>query len=242
MFPFMGWLFDKVCYTDLCRPMSRPKRIYQIPQADRPREKLQKKGSASLSDFELLEVLIASGVRGIDVGRIAQQVQRLMMKGPDGLTYDSLVSIKGVGSANASKVLAALELAKRHLVRSVEPLRTQQDVLSRLSDIRSRQQEYCICLSLDGGQRLIAQRTITTGTLDMVIAHPREIFADAVADRAASVIVAHNHPSGEASPSQKDILLTQQLVAAGQLLGIPLRDHLVVTMNDYFSFRQHHLL
>lgn len=222
--------------------MSKLRRIHQIPQSDRPREKLQKKGPASLSDFELIEVLIASGVNGMDVGRIAQQVQRLTQKGPEGLTYDALTAIKGVGAANASRVLAALEFAKRHLVRSVEPLRSQQDVLARLADIRTRQQEHCICLSLDGGQRLIAQRTITTGTLDMVIAHPREVFADAVADRAASIIIAHNHPSGEISPSQKDILLTQQLAAAGQLLGIPLRDHVIVTRTDYYSFRQHHML
>jgi DNA repair protein RadC len=222
--------------------MSRPKRIYQIPQADRPREKLQKKGAAALSDFELIEILIASGVQGTDVGRIAQQIMQLMQKGPDYLTIDSLLNTKGVGLANATKLLAALELAKRHLVRSVEPLRTQQDVLSRLQDIRGKQQEHCICLSLDGGQRLIAQRTIATGTLDAVIAHPREVFADAIVDRAASVIIAHNHPSGEVTPSQKDTALTQQLVAAGQLLGIVLRDHVIVTKTDHFSFRQHHLL
>lgn len=222
--------------------MSRPKRIYQIPQADRPREKLQKKGATALSDFELIEVLVASGVSGVDVGKISLQIQRLMQRGPESLNYDALLAIKGVGIANASKLLAALELAKRHLIRNVEPLRTQQDILGRLGDVRIRQQEYCICLSLDGGQRLIAQRTITTGTLDAVIAHPREIFADAIVDRAASVIVVHNHPSGEVTPSQKDIALTQQLAAAGQLLGIPLRDHLIVTKMEYFSFRQHHLL
>jgi DNA repair protein RadC len=222
--------------------MSRPRRIYQIPQADRPREKLQEKGSAALSDFELLEVLIATGVRGTDVGRIAQQIQRLMQKGPDSITYEALLEIRGVGAANAARLLAALELAKRHLVRSAEPLRTQQDILGRLSDIRTRLQEYCVCLSLDGGQRLIAQRTISTGTLDAVIAHPREIFADAIVDRAACVIIAHNHPSGEVMPSHKDITLTQQLAAAGQLLGIMLRDHIILTKTEYFSFRQHHLL
>lgn len=222
--------------------MSRPKRIYQILPADRPREKLQKKGPAALSDFELIEVLIASGVKGIDVGRIAQRIQQVMQKGPEHLTYETLLTIKGVGTANAGKLLAALELAKRHLLRSAEPIRTQHDILNRLGDIRNRQQEYCVCLSLDGGQRLIALRTIATGTLDAVIAHPREIFADAIVDRAASVVVAHNHPSGEISPSQKDIALTQQLAAAGQLLGVPLRDHVIVTKTDYFSFRQHHLL
>jgi DNA repair protein RadC len=144
--------------------------------------------------------------------------------------------------AGAAKILAALELAKRHLVRDSLPLKSQQDLLARCDDIRNKQQEYLICLSLDGGQRLIARRTITIGTLDSVLAHPREIFTDAIADRAASVAVAHNHPSGSPKPSIKDISLTQQLVAAGQLLGITLRDHIIVTKTEHFSFKQHHLI
>lgn len=223
--------------------MARARRIHQLPQADRPREKLQRKGTAALSDFELLEVLIGNGTAGADVGFIARQVQKLLQKDQSGsLSYEALTAIRGVSIAHAGKILAALELAKRHLLRDSEPLRTQQDILARLEDIRARQQEYFVCLSLDGGQRLIAQRTITIGTLDSVLAHPREVFADPIADRAASVIVAHNHPSGEAAPSQKDTDLTQQLAAAGQLLGIPLHDHLIVTKKAHFSFRQHHLL
>ncbi len=222
--------------------MARPRRIHQMPAADRPREKLQRKGASALSDFELLEVLIGNGTAGADVGYIARQVQKLLQKGIEAVHYESLTSIRGVSLATAGKILSALELAHRHLVRSIEPLLTQQDILARLSDIRSKQQEYFICLSLDGGQRLIAQRTITIGTLDSVLAHPREVFADAIVDRAASIIVAHNHPSGDVTPSQKDITLTQQLVAAGQLLGITLRDHVIVTKTEHFSYRQHHLL
>lgn len=216
--------------------------MHQIPAADRPREKLQRKGAPALSDFELLEVLIGNGTASADVGYIARQVQKLLQKGAEAVNYETLTAIKGVSIATAGKILSSLELAQRHLVRNIEPLRSQQDILARLADIRTKQQEYFICLSLDGGQRLIAQRTITIGTLDSVLAHPREVFADAIADRAASVIVAHNHPSGDVKPSQKDITLTQQLLAAGQLLGIPLRDHVIVTKTDYFSYRQHHLL
>ncbi|MEK7152992.1 MAG: UPF0758 domain-containing protein, partial [Patescibacteria group bacterium] len=145
--------------------MPRARRIHQIPAADRPREKLQKKGVSTLSDFELLEVVIGNGGYGADVGTIARQIQKQLHKGPSALNYETLTSIKGVSVATASKVLAALELAKRHLVRNIEPLRSLQDVLARVSDIRTKQQEYVICLSLDGGQRLIAQRTITIGTL-----------------------------------------------------------------------------
>jgi DNA repair protein RadC len=99
-----------------------------------------------------------------------------------------------------------------------------------------------VCLSLDGGHRLIAQRTITVGLLDSVMAHPREVFADAITDRAACVVLAHNHPSGDPHPSSRDITLTQQLAAAGHLVGITLRDHIIVSKTDHFSFQQHHYL
>jgi DNA repair protein RadC len=222
--------------------MGKPRRIHQLPANDRPREKLLHKGASALSDFELLEVLIGTGSKGADVSYIARQIQKLLQRGTEALTYESLTAIKGVHLATAGKILASLELCRRHLVRNNTPLLTQQDVLARLHDIRTKQQEYFIALSLDGGQRLIAQRIITIGTLDLVVAHPREIYADVVVDRAAHLIVAHNHPSGDCLPSQKDIAITQQLAAAGQLFGIDLRDHIIVTKAEHFSFRQHHLL
>lgn len=232
-------MLANVCYT---LKMPRLKRIHQLSPADRPREKLQSKGVAALSDFELLEVLIGSGTKDADVGFIAKKIQKLLQKGADSLTYEALTAIKGVSIATAGKIMSALELARRHLVRDVTPLLTGDDILARLGDLRTKKQEHFVCLSLDGGQRLIAQRTITIGTLDSVLAHPREVFADAVADRAASVIVAHNHPSGDASPSEQDIALTQQLAASGQLLGIPLSDHIILTKTDSFSFSKNQML
>lgn len=218
------------------------KRLSELPLADRPREKLLHKGVAALSDFELLEVLIGNGSASADVSYIARRVQRILQRGTAGITYESLTAIRGVSNATASKILSSLELARRHLVRDIKPLRTQEDILARLSDIRFKKQEYFVCLSLDGGQRLIAQRTITIGTLDTVLAHPREVFSDAITDRAASILIAHNHPSGNLEPSDIDIKLTQQLVGAGQLLGIPVRDHLIVTKLEHFSFNQHHMI
>lgn len=222
--------------------MPKHRRIHQIPIIDRPREKLQRKGPRALSDFELLEVMIGSGNAQADVGVIAKQIQKLFRQGTQAITFESLTALHGVSIAHATKILAGLELAKRHLVRDSEPLLTQHDILLRLADLRNKQQEHFVCLSLDGGQRLIAQRTVTIGTLDTVLAHPREVFSDPIADRAACIVVAHNHPSGDVEPSQKDVALTQQLAAAGQLLGIPLRDHVVIAKTDHFSFRQHHLL
>lgn len=222
--------------------MPRLRRLTDIPVIDRPREKLVRKGVPALSDFELLEVMVGSGTVHADVSQVARQLLRAFRRGTDTLSYESLTNLRGVNTALASKILAGLELARRHLVRDVQPLRTLPDLVARLDSIRSKQQEHFVALSLDGGQRLIAQRTITIGTLDTVLAHPREVFSDPIVDRAASLVVAHNHPSGEAKPSNHDISLTQQLTAAGQLLGIPLRDHLIITRTEVYSFRQHHLL
>jgi DNA repair protein RadC len=121
-------------------------------------------------------------------------------------------------------------------------IRTTKDVLSCVRHFGDKKQEYFICLSLDSGQRLIAKRIVTIGLLDQTMAHPREVFAGPVTDRAASVIIVHNHPSGDASPSKADIEATQQLAAAGIILGIELRDHVIVASIKHFSFHGHGLV
>ena len=127
-------------------------------------------------------------------------------------------------------------------MRDVRLILTTDDALHHLRFIRNKKQEYLLCLSLDSGDRLIARRTVTIGTLTSSIAHPREVFAGPLKDRAAAVIIAHNHPSGFTEPSGHDIKTTNQLVAAAQLLGLHLRDHLVVTRDSHFSFREGGLL
>lgn len=121
-------------------------------------------------------------------------------------------------------------------------MRTLPEILNRLDMLRNRKQEFLLCFSLDGRQKVLAQRVVTIGLLDTVLTHPREVFAEPLTDRAASIIIAHNHPSGEAAPSLQDIKATQQLVAAGILLGIPLQDHIIITRDSYYSFKQHQLL
>lgn len=122
------------------------------------------------------------------------------------------------------------------------PLRSTKDVLVYLDHFRTKKQEFVVCLSLDSRHRLIARRVITLGLVDTSLAHPREVFTGAVTDHAVSVIVAHNHPSGIVKPSEDDIKTTQQLVAAGILLGIPLRGHVIVAEKRHYSFRENHLL
>jgi len=123
-----------------------------------------------------------------------------------------------------------------------KPLVTTEDILSHFKFIRTKRQEYILCLSLDSGSRLIARRVVTIGTLTSSLIHPREVFAGPLKDRAATVIVAHNHPSGDPNPSNADISATQQLVAAGQILGLPVRDHFIVTKDDVFSFKTNQLI
>lgn len=124
-----------------------------------------------------------------------------------------------------------------------KPLLTTTDAaLAQLSFIRTKKQEYFVCLSLDSAQRLISRRVVTIGLLDVSLVHPREVFAGPLKDRAASIVIAHNHPSGLASPSEEDIKTTQQLVAAGILLGIPLKDHIILTVASHFCFRDNRLV
>jgi len=123
-----------------------------------------------------------------------------------------------------------------------KPLRSTQDILACLEFFRDKRQEYFVTLSVDSGGRLILRRIVTIGLLDMSLAHPREVFAGPLTDRAASVIAVHNHPSGICEPSSEDIKTTQQLVAAGILLGMPLEDHVIVTKTGYFSFREQGLI
>ena len=125
---------------------------------------------------------------------------------------------------------------------NARPLKTADDILVYLDHFRDKRQEYFISLSLDDAQRIIARRIVTIGLLNAALVHPREVFAGPLIDRAASVIVAHNHPSGEETPSKEDIKTTKQLVAAGLLLGVPLLDHFIVTDKGYYSFKQNCLI
>jgi len=123
-----------------------------------------------------------------------------------------------------------------------KPLHTTKDILACLEFFRDKKQEYFVTLSVDSGGRLILRRVVTVGLLDMSLAHPREVFAGPLTDRAASIIACHNHASGDPTPSDEDIKTTQQLIAASILLGIPLRDHVIVTKTGYFSFREQGLI
>ena len=204
---------------------------------ERPREKLKKKGPQALSDFELLQALIGSGNKHVDVSKIARDVKKLFQKHGAEISYEQLEAVTGLGSAKITEILAAIEISKRYLIDSEMPIiDTPEKAVELLSDIRDKKQEYFVCITLDGANRLIAKRTITIGTLTSSLVHPREVFADAIVDRAASIIVAHNHPSGTTTPSKADIEVTNKLKESSMLLGIKLVDHVIVTKTAHFSF------
>lgn len=207
-------------------------KISEQEKSERPREKLAAKGPKALSDFELLQVIIGSGVPGSDVTAIARAIRKVLDKDSLLVTLEQLTEIKGVSLAHASKILACFELSQRYQQKDFKVLGAEDAVLL-LHDIRDKKQEYFVALTLDGANRLIANRTITIGTVNASLVHPREVFADAITDRAASILVAHNHPSGSLVPSKADLDVTRRLKESGELLGIQLLDHLIVTANSY---------
>lgn len=211
-------------------------RMTEKRPADRPREKLAQAGPEKLSDLELLMAIIGSGNAQADVTTIARRLLKLFEdKGVD-ICYADVNGIVGMGVAKTTEIMAALEFMKRRLVQPDRPIiDSPEAAVAQLADIRDKKQEYFVCLTLDGANRLIAKRTITIGTLTASLVHPREVFADAITDRAASIIVAHNHPSGNTTPSQADRDVTTRLLETGQTLGIHLLDHMIITKHDAVS-------
>lgn len=214
-------------------------RILEKAEADRPREKLKTKGPAALSDFELLQALIGSGNKQADVTKIAKDVKKLLQKQGAEITYEQLEQVTGMGAAKITELLAALELSKRYLTDSEQPIiDSPEKAAELLQDIRDKKQEHFVVITLDGANRLIAKRTITIGTLTSSLVHPREVFADAITDRAASIIVAHNHPSNTLRPSDNDLKLTKRLEEAGKIVGIALLDHVIITKTAFKSMKE----
>ncbi len=223
--------------------------IKDWPAAERPREKLLAQGPASLSDAELLALLLgASGRRGLDAVSLARAMLGRHRSLRAFLCADrrSALSEPGVGTAGYCRLQAALELSRRHYAEELRagpvldsPTTTRNFLISQLRD---RPHELFCCLHLDNRHRLIAFEELFRGTIDGASVHPREVVKQALARNAAAVILAHNHPSGIAEPSQADELITRRLREALQLVDIRVLDHLIVADNSYVSFAARGLL
>ena len=210
--------------------------IQQLPAADRPREKLLRKGAAALSDQELLAVLLGKGSVGMDVLTLAGKLARLIDQKGLQVKAEDLTQFEGVGDAKATLILAAIEFARRRIKPEGVKIETPADLLPHVRHYADRKQEHFLCASINGANEILSIRVVSIGLIDRSPVHPREVFADALGDRAAAVIVAHNHPSGGVQPSASDLKITAQLKAAGDILGITLLDHIIFDRNNYFSF------
>ncbi len=218
------------------------KKIDRIPKFDRPREKMTARGPGALSNLELMAVLLGSGIKGRDVFAVAKEIADTAEKDFERFSVEKLRTIDGIGQARACQIMAAVEFSRRFLVREGIRITNDTDVLPLVEELRKKKQEYFLTLTLDGGHNLIEKRTVFIGTLNQSLVHPREIFADAITDRAAAVIFVHNHPSTDVYPSKEDILVTNRLVEVAKLVGIEVLDHIIVTKSHSFSFKNKGLL
>ena len=217
-------------------------KIKELPDFDRPREKLEKLGPKALSNIELIAVLLGRGTRVKDVYQLSKEVLECVENDFEKLNFTTLMRINGVGKTHACQILAAFELSQRYLFQDGIKIQNAGDVFKLVSDLKEKKQEYFVTLTLDGAARLIQKRVVFIGTLNQSLVHPREVFADAIGDRAAGVICVHNHPSGNIQPSREDIAVTKKLVEAGKIIGIRIMDHVIIGKTSYFSFQAEGLL
>jgi DNA repair protein RadC len=223
--------------------------IRELPRAERPRERLKAHGAHALSSAELLAIIVGSGGAGRSALGLAHEVLAWAdgsLRRIAGQPVAALTKLAGIGSARAIAVHAALELGRRAASEEREdgaPLRSPRDVFAvfspRLEDLPV--EEFHVAV-LDSQHRLERDVTVTRGILNSSLVHPREVFREAIAERAAAVILVHNHPSGDPTPSPDDRVVTEQLAAAGRLLDIPVHDHVIIGRGRYVSFAEAGLL
>lgn len=217
------------------------KRMRDTPNRDRPRERLAARGPQALTDAELITLLLGRGTAGRDVWQVAGDVERCLKRAERSPSYDDLLEIDGIGSAKACEIMACFELGRRYFGDdgvSGSRITRPEDVLPLVAEWRDKKQEYFVCITLSGAGEVIERRVVTIGILNQSLVHPREVFSEAITDRAASVILVHNHPSGTLDPSTQDLGITRQLVEAGSILGIRVLDHIIVTKNGYASLKE----
>lgn len=228
--------------------MSSEYNIHSLPEDERPRERLYKRGAEALSNSELLAIILGSGTRGKSV---IQMSQELLAKfgGLDQLadaTVEELCEVKGLGRAKAIQLRALVALAGR-LSQKTQGARVKIDHPQSAyhivrEELEHQKAEVFAIIMLDVKAFLINKQVISIGTLSNSLVHPREVFYPAIRHKAATILLAHNHPSGDPTPSSEDISLTEKLVESGRMIGIPVRDHLIIGRDCYISLRQQGLL
>jgi len=225
-------------------PKTKTYRIKDLHKVDRPREKLAHYGPEKLSNSELLAILIGSGYKGKNVIKVAQTILRkYSTKGLRKVNFKQLSKEKGLGPAKVTQILAAIEIGKRiYNKEDTIKFSKPEDVYEHLRNLRTKKKEHFVALYLNSQNELIHEETISIGSLNANIVHPREVFEPAIKHLAAGIIVAHNHPSNRIKPSKEDKQITKELVKSGEILGIEIYDHLIITKRGFISFKDNHLL
>lgn len=219
-------------------------KIRDVHEADRPRERLIRQGSQSLSNQELLAILLRTGTKEESVLALSNRVLMNFEKlhALKHATLEEITSIKGIGEAKAVQLLAAIELGRRLAQKEIDSrytIRSPEDAAAFLMpEMSALNQEHFVVLFLNVKNQILHKQTIFIGSLNASIVHPREIFREAVKRSAASIICAHNHPSGNATPSPEDIEVTERLHEAGLIIGIELLDHVIIGDHQYISMKE----
>jgi DNA repair protein RadC len=216
--------------------------IKDLPINERPREKLLEKGAGFLSDRELLAVLLGKGTQKDDVLSLSQKIVTIIDAKGLNFTAKDLMDLDGIGEAKASAVSAAFEFVRRRIKPEGLKIKFPADILPLIQHYRDRKQEHFLSVSLNGANEVMSVRVVSMGLVNKAPVHPREVFADIIAERASAVIVAHNHPSGDLSPSAEDMKITKQLKEAAAILGLSVLDHIIFSTKGYYSFAEHHEL
>lgn len=206
------------------------------------REKLLQNGVNSLNNQELAMVLLGSGIANMPVQQLAMRVLKVVQTARSETIIDEFLKIKGIGESKACLLSAALELGKRLYASIGQKIQSPLDILPLIKHYSLQNQEHFLCILLNGAQEVLSIKTVSVGTINYALIHPREVFADALKERAAGVIVSHNHPSGNVEPSKNDVDVTRRLLKVSQIIGINLLDHIIISQTDYFSFVEHKLV
>lgn len=222
--------------------------IHDLPLGERPRERLLKLGSEALSAQEILAVILGRGTKGESIMMTSQKLLSRFgnLKGVANASMEELIQTTGIGPAKAAQIKAALELSRRLEADASEKsqpvLKSPEDVVAQVKiQLKGKKKEHFLVLCLDTRNRLIDGKLVSMGSLDTSVVHPREVFKEAISSCAASVIFAHNHPSGDPEPSKEDIELTKRLAKASEILGIAVLDHIIVCDESFVSLKARNL-
>ena len=206
------------------------------------REKILRNGITYPTNMELIMVLLGTGIQGMPVDKLARRVMDTITAAPREKLLEQLMQLEGIGPSKAVTIAAAIEFGRRQNLHTGKQISKPSDLIPCVNHYAMQEQEHFICVTLNGAHEIIKIRTVSVGTINKTMVHPREVFTGAIKDMASAVILCHNHPSGNCIPSSDDIETTHRMVEAGQCLGIHVLDHLILTTRGFFSIKEEGLL